>query len=136
MSLSLPSTSALTAGILVILQMLLMLAVVLTRMRNRQSLGDGGNSAVIAAVARHGNFSENAAIFIIGFALLELLGGGGRMLTAMCTAFVVARISHIIGLSLPSTLNLFRTAGVGVTAAVGFTLGTSLLRASLTFLGV
>jgi hypothetical protein len=38
-----PVITALTAGILIIIQVALMLSVVVTRRRNRQSLGDGGH---------------------------------------------------------------------------------------------
>ena len=34
------------------------------RRRVRQSLGEGTDPALIRAVRRHGNFAENAAIFV------------------------------------------------------------------------
>jgi uncharacterized membrane protein YecN with MAPEG domain len=70
-----PIVSALAAGILIIMQMALMTAVILSRRRNQQSLGDGGHKSLLRAIRRHGNFAENAAVFIAGFALLEVLGG-------------------------------------------------------------
>jgi uncharacterized protein len=126
-----PVLSALTAGVLVILQMALMLTVVLARRRNRQSIGDGGNPVLLAAIRRHGNFAENAAIFVAGFTLLEMLGGSRTMIVTMCAAFVVGRVSHAIGLSMEKTLNPFRIAGVAVTASVGLALGFGLVRVAL-----
>src|SRR5579864_1065114 len=105
MSLAPPAISALTAGVLVILQMALMLTVVLARRRARQSLGDAGNTDLLAAVRRHGNLAENAALFVAGFTLLEVLGGNRTLIMMMCVAFVGGRISHIVGLSMTKTLN-------------------------------
>jgi uncharacterized protein len=130
-----PVVSALTAGILIIIQMVLMLAVILARRRNRQSLGDGGNPDMLLAIRRHGNFAENAALFIAGFALLELADGNGPALKIMCAVFVLARISHAIGLSMPKTVNNFRLAGIVATVAVGMVLGVRLIRIGLPLLG-
>jgi uncharacterized membrane protein YecN with MAPEG domain len=136
MPLTPPTLSALTAGVLVILQMALMLTVVLARRRNRQSIGDGGNPELLAAIRRHGNFAENAAIFVAGFTLLEVLGGNRTVIATMCAAFVVGRISHVVGLSMKKTLNPNRIAGVVITASVGFALGIGLIRIALSNLGM
>jgi uncharacterized membrane protein YecN with MAPEG domain len=131
-----PFVSALTAGVLVLMQMALMYSVVLARRRNRQSIGDGGQHDMLLAIRRHGNFAENAAIFVAGFALLELMGGGRIGLAVMCAAFVLARISHVVGLSMTGkTVNPLRVGGVVVTIFVGVTLGTRLIVAALPYLG-
>jgi len=130
-----PVVSALTAGVLIVMQMVLMLAVILARRRNRQSLGDGGNPDMLLAIRRHGNFAENAALFIAGFTLLELADGHGPALEIMCAVFVLARISHAIGLSMPTTVNRFRLAGIVATVAVGMVLGVRLIRIGLPLLG-
>jgi uncharacterized membrane protein YecN with MAPEG domain len=122
-----PLISACTAGILILMQTALMMTVVAARRRNRQSIGDGGHHELLMAIRRHGNFAENAAIFLAGFTLLELAGGGRLGLAIMCAAFVLGRISHAVGLSMPKTVNRFRVGGVAVTAAVGLTLGLRLL---------
>jgi hypothetical protein len=136
MPLAPPIVSALTAGVLILMQMALMLSVVLARQRNRQSIGDGGKPKLLAAIRRHGNFAENAAIFIAGFTLLEILGGNRTTIGTMCAAFVVGRISHAIGLSMENTVNPFRIAGVVITAAVGLSLGLGLIRVALSNLGI
>ena len=136
MSLTPPILSALIAGTLIILQMGLMLSVVLARRRKLQSIGDGGNPELLAAIRRHGNFAENAAIFVAGFALLEVLGGNRTLIMTMCAAFVVGRVSHVIGLSMKNTLNAFRIAGVTITVFVGVALGAGLIRIALSNLGL
>ncbi len=122
-----PIVSAVTAGALILIQMALALLVVLARRKNRQSLGDGGNADVLRAARRHGNLAENAAIFIAGFTLFELIGGSPRTLEIMCAVFVLGRLSHAIGLSLTNTVNPLRVLGIFATVAVGVTLGVRLL---------
>jgi uncharacterized membrane protein YecN with MAPEG domain len=126
-----PLVSALTAGVLILMQIALMLAVVAARRRNRQSIGDGGHQDLLQAMRRHGNFAENAAIFLAGFTLLELAGGGRLGLAVLCAAFVLGRISHAVGLSMTKTVNPFRTGGVVLTAIVGVALGTRLVLLAL-----
>ena len=126
-----PLISAGTAGILIIMQTALMMTVVAARRRNRQSIGDGGHRDLLLAVRRHGNFAENAAIFLAGFTLLELTGGGRIGLAVLSAAFVLGRISHAVGLSMTKTVNPFRAAGVVLTAVVGLALGARLLLAAV-----
>jgi uncharacterized membrane protein YecN with MAPEG domain len=129
--LTLPAISAVTAGALILIQMALALAVVLARRRNRQSLGDGGNPDVLRAMRRHGNFAENAAIFVAGFTLFELIGGSRATLEITCAVFVAGRLSHAVGLSLKNTVNPLRVLGIVATVGVGVTLGVQLLMLGL-----
>jgi uncharacterized membrane protein YecN with MAPEG domain len=126
-----PLVSALTAGVLIILQMALMVAVVLARRNNRQSLGEGGSSELLRAIRRHGNLAENAGIFIAGFTLLELLGVERPRLELLCGVFVLGRISHAIGLSIKRTVNPWRIGGVAATVGVGIALAVWLIRKTL-----
>jgi uncharacterized membrane protein YecN with MAPEG domain len=126
-----PTVSALTAGILIVMQMALMVGVILARRRNQQSLGDGGKQNVLRAIRRHGNFAENAALFVAGFALLEMTGGNRASLEILCVVFVLGRTSHAIGLSMANTLNWFRFAGIGATIVVGASLGVRLVQIAL-----
>jgi uncharacterized membrane protein YecN with MAPEG domain len=128
---NLPVVSALTAGILIIIQMALMIAVVLARRRNRQALSDGGHPDLLQAIRRHGNFAENAAIFVAGFALLELMGADRLVIEIMSAAFVVGRISHAVGLTLQPPVNVFRTTGIILTVLVGVALGSRLISIAL-----
>ncbi len=122
-----PYVTAGTAGVLLLMQMALLLRVVILRRRNRQSLGDGGHDDLLRAVRRHGNLAENAAMFLVCFALFELTGGPRRVLVFMCATFVVARISHAVGLSTRKTVNLARVGGIVLTVFVGVGLGWRLV---------
>lgn len=128
---TLPVVAALTAGILIFIQMALMVGVILARRRNRQSLSDGGHPDLLQAIRRHGNFAENAAIFIAGFALLELMGGGRLGIEIMSAIFVLGRLSHALGLTLQPPANVFRSAGVASTVLVGIALAFRLVSIAL-----
>jgi uncharacterized membrane protein YecN with MAPEG domain len=86
---------------------------------------------VLRAMRRHGNFAENAAIFIAGFTLFELIGGSRSTLEIMCAVFVAGRLSHAVGLSLKNTVNPLRILGIAATVGVGVTLGVQLLTLGL-----
>ena len=131
---SLPIYSAATAGLLIILQMLLLLDVVRMRWRVRQSLGDGGKKEMTIAIRRHGNLAENAAIFIACFTLLELIDGHSFFLGILCAGFLLGRLSHATGLFLRPSVNVFRTAGVVLTVIIGLALGLRLLLLGLSHL--
>jgi hypothetical protein len=122
-----PVISALTAGILILLQTALVFAAVNQRRRHGPSLGEGSEPNVIRAVRRHGNLAENAAIFIACIALLEMLGGGRLWVEILCAAFVAGRLSHAMGLSLKNSVNAFRVVGVLLTVGVGLALGGRLI---------
>ena len=126
--------SALTAGVLIITQMALLLTVVGTRRRVRQSLGEAGDPALTRAVRRHGNFAENAAIFVVSLALLEMLGALRLYVVPAAALFVVGRILHAIGLSQTNTVNLWRVAGIFATVLAGFLVGVRLIMLGVTWL--
>ncbi|RFB79249.1 MAPEG family protein [Methylovirgula sp. 4M-Z18] len=131
-----PIYSTITAGLLILLQMLLLLDVVRMRWSVRQSLGDGGKKELATAIRRHGNLAENAAIFIACFTLLELIDGRGAFLGALCLGLLIGRALHVIGLSMRRTVNPFRSAGVVMTVLVGVTLGLRLVQVGIAHLSV
>ena len=122
-----PVVSALTAGVLIMLQMLLMLRTALTRRSQGVSLG-AGEGYLLRRSRRHGNLAENAAIFIACFAIVEMLGEPRLWMEIACGLFLFARLLHIVGLSQKEkTANIFRVAGVILTFAIGIGLGIRLL---------
>jgi uncharacterized membrane protein YecN with MAPEG domain len=127
MTLNPPVISALTAGVLIMLQMLLMFTAANQRRVHGPSVGETTEPSAIRAVRRHGNLAENAAIFIASVSLLELLGGGRLWVELLCGGFVLARLMHAFGLSQQNTTNVFRIAGVVLTATVGIALGVRLI---------
>jgi uncharacterized membrane protein YecN with MAPEG domain len=132
---ALPVVSALTAGVAVIVQMVLMLLTAGQRRRARQSLGDGEDDRLLRAVRRHGNFAENAAIFLVCLALVEMMGAGRIWVGGLAALFLLGRALHVIGLSMKRTVNVWRMAGVSATAFAGVALGVQLISLAVGQLG-
>ena len=133
-ALSAPVVSAIAAGVLIIIQMALLLTVVVARRRGKQSLGDGGDANVLRAMRRHGNFAENAAIFVVALALFEMIGGERLTAEIYAGIFIVGRLAHAVGLSFQNTRNLPRVLGILATVGVGVVLGARLVMLGLPLL--
>jgi uncharacterized protein len=116
------------------LQIVLMIGVIRSRRKNFQSLSDGGHPDLLRAIRRHGNLAENAAIFIAGFTLLELMGANKAGVAIICAVFVIGRFSHAIGLTLDKPVSIFRIVGVMTTVLVGFVLAIWLIWIALSHL--
>jgi len=106
-----PFVSTITAGFVVLLQVILAAAVSAGRGKSKSPIGDGGRVEMLRPIRRHGNLAENGAIFIVGFALLELSALYPNMVIALCATFAAARVGHALGLSQANTDNMFRVAG-------------------------
>src|SRR5207244_11176059 len=101
------------------------------RPRPPQSIGECDDRQLLLAIRRHGNFAENAGVFIACFAVLEITGGAGTGFVLMCAGFVLGRISHVIGLSMKETVNPFRIGGIALTVATGAARGLRLMLLAL-----
>lgn len=108
---TLPLTAALAASILAIIQVVLMMTVGNKRRATSISLGDGGDETLLRLMRRHGNFIENAPMFLILLALLELLGGASSVVTGLAGLFIITRICHAVSLSSADGLAAFRVIG-------------------------
>ena len=133
-TIALPVISAITAGVLIIGQAALLLTVVQRRRSSRQALGDG-DATLQRLVRRHGNYAENAAIFVASLALLEMMGAARPFVIGLAALFIVGRLLHVIGLSRPNTVNAWRIAGVFATIAVGVVMGVRLVTLGVSHLG-
>ncbi|HXQ16378.1 MAG TPA: MAPEG family protein [Caulobacteraceae bacterium] len=131
---TLPVISAISAGVLIIGQMGLMLAIAARRRATRQALGEG-DAALQRLVRRHGNYAENAAIFVASLALLEMMGAARPFVIGLAALFILGRLLHAIGLSRQNTVNVWRIAGIFATVGVGVTLGVRLVILGIGHLG-
>ena len=112
-----PAITAATAAVIALLQIYLMMSVGLVRVRTGIGIGDGGEEALALKMRRHGNLIENAPIFLILLAFVELAGSPVWLVVTLGTTFVMARFAHAAALS--------RTAGPHPLRPVG-ALGTVL----------
>ena len=124
-----PEITATAAAILMILQLFLMLSVGMYRAKAKVGTGYGNDQNLERLGRRHGNLAENAAIFLITLALLELRIGSTAVVFVLATTFVVARLAHAIGFSSlagshlsqgSKFFQLMRMLGAGLTAVSGF----------------
>lgn len=141
-----PIITAGLAGVLLILQQLLMLSAGMLRGRTGIGVGYADNKELERRVRRHANLAENAAIFIAGLALLEALTGPTTAVLVLAGVFLAARIFHVIGFSNlkgshgkvagPDAAGTrlvvpFRVAGATFTALSGLALGVLLVLEAL-----
>ncbi len=127
-----PSITAATAVALTVMQMLLMLYAASGRGQFQTGLGEGTNPLLLRRVRMHGNLAENAPIFLILLALVEISGQWSALVPWFAVAFVAARILHAIGLAMsagatpPRFLGVILTlfADLGLAALLAITLAS------------
>lgn len=90
---SLPIT-ALYAGLLALLFLVLSIRVVQRRGAAGINLGDGGDPALNRRIRAHANFAEYVPLLLILLALLEGGGAPAWLLHALGIALVAARLGH------------------------------------------
>lgn len=106
-----PLYTGLFAATLMTLQIILMGLVIARRGSSNVLIGTGGIDAVEKSVRAHGNLIENAPIFLICLALIELVGGEGIWVIVLGCAFIVGRVMHAVGLSVSAGVSILRLVG-------------------------
>ena len=107
-----PAITAATAVILAVLQMFLKLHVARGRGKYKTGLGDGGHPGLIRRIRIHGNLAENAPLFLILLALVEVSGQWSMFIPYIALGFVIFRLSHAFGLTISAGPSVFRFVGV------------------------
>ncbi|MET0340958.1 MAG: MAPEG family protein [Polyangiales bacterium] len=111
------------AGLLALIGLFLSASVSGVRMKEKVSLGDGGNPALIVAVRRFGNFAEHVPFALLLLGIVESNGIDPRMLHALGGTLFLARVLHPFGIrtdfrpNLPRALGMFATFLVVLVAA-------------------
>lgn len=119
--------TALYAALLALLLVVLGLQVVRTRIREKVSLGDGNNPAMLAAMRVHANAAETIPVALLLMLLLELNGGGPIGLHLAGGVLLAGRVMHAWGLTRPRKVNRWRQLGMVLTWAVTIGLAIALL---------
>jgi uncharacterized protein len=110
--------TALYAGLLALIAIVLSAAVGVARGRTGISILHGEDMDLATRIRRHANFTEGVPLALILLAALELNGASPGVLHGLGIALVVARISHPLGLHHDNMRNPLRTIGAGVTVLV------------------
>ncbi|MFP5441378.1 MAG: MAPEG family protein [Gammaproteobacteria bacterium] len=119
--------TALYAALLALLLVVLGLQVVRTRIREKVSLGDGNNPAMLAAIRVHANAAETIPIALLLMLLLELNGGSAPGLHLAGITLLAGRVLHAWGLTRRRTVNRWRQLGMVLTWTVTIGLAVALL---------
>jgi uncharacterized membrane protein YecN with MAPEG domain len=110
--------TALYAGLLAVLFVLLSVHVIRRRLSNMVSLGDGGDAELSRRIRVHGNFAEYVPLGLILIGLSESLGAAPLLVHGLGLALLVGRLSHAWGLSPANKMQAFRTVGMVLTFGV------------------
>jgi uncharacterized membrane protein YecN with MAPEG domain len=76
--------------------------------------GDGGNPLLLQRMRAQANFVENTPFVLVLIAAIELTGKGGKWLAIVGSIYMLARISHALGMD-RTTTNPLRATGFIVT---------------------
>jgi uncharacterized protein len=107
--------TALYAGLLGLLLVVLAINVVRYRVGLKIVFGDGDNPALKRAIRAHGNFTENAPFGLILLAAIEAQGFSEITIHALGSALVVGRVLHAFGLSRHEGPSVGRGLGIMLT---------------------
>jgi uncharacterized protein len=121
-----PIIAAVLASALIILQMILSFRVSQYRQKAGHSFGDGSDDNLTKRIRQHGNLAENAALFVVGIAMLELLDASKVALLALAVVFVLLRLIHVLGLGNSNASNPARAIGGLGTLGIGLIIGVYL----------
>jgi uncharacterized protein len=86
------------AAIAALINIWLMIRVGRVRTREKVSVGDGGNEAVVRRMRAHSNYIESTAFVLILLLLVELAVGPVGWLWAVGGLYFVGRIAHAFGM--------------------------------------
>lgn len=107
-----------------ILAPILMFRVGQIRLKEKVSLGDGGNFLLNARIRTHGNYIETAPLALIGLFALAMLSAPPWLLHLFGAGFLIGRLLHAHGMSRPQANG--RGRGLGILLTLLVYLGTAL----------
>jgi uncharacterized membrane protein YecN with MAPEG domain len=110
--------TALYAGLLAFIAIVLAANVGWRRPKLGVSLGDGGHEVLVVANRRHLNFVEHAPLALILIAIVELNGAPSVWVHSLGGALVLARLVHPFGIQADSITHPARAIGAMLTALV------------------
>lgn len=110
--------TALYAGVLALVLVVLGIRVGMLRMKKGISILHGSDMELAVVIRRHANFTEAVPMALILMGLIELNGSSRVTLHALGTALVIARLAHPVGLVHDRLRSPLRGLGSGVTTLV------------------
>ena len=103
--------TALYAGLLGLLMLILSFRVVAVRRATSIGLGDGGDALLLSRIRIHGHFAEYVPLALLLMLILEVNGTSSTWLHGLGVALVVGRLAHVQGLTQGTGANPGRLVG-------------------------
>jgi hypothetical protein len=110
--------TALYAGLLAPLLIVLSLRVISHRRSARVAIGDGGDRVLLRRMRVHANFAEYVPFALLLMALAESLGTWPLVIHLLGLVLLAGRLVHAYGLSQPAERFAFRVTGMTATFSV------------------
>lgn len=110
--------TALYAGLLTPLFVLLSIRVIRQRRAARVGIGHGDDAALLRRMRVHANFAEYVPLALLLMGLLESMGASRYLLHGLGIALVIGRVVHAYGVSQARENLTLRVAGMTLTFAV------------------
>lgn len=110
--------TALYAGLLTPILVLLAVRVIRQRRAARVAMGHGDDQLLLRRMRVHANFAENVPLALVLMALAESLKVMPLILHLMGLSLLAARVLHAYGVSQPRENFRFRVAGTSTTFTV------------------
>ena len=125
MTLAITTTYALP---LIVIWFVLWIGVASARAGAKVSIGDGGNTALLLKIRRHGNFIEWVPFVLILMILAEAQGAGSLWLHGAGALLLIGRIVHPFGLKVENGEHPLRMAGNTANLLAVLVLAVALIR--------
>jgi uncharacterized membrane protein YecN with MAPEG domain len=123
--------TALYAGVLAPLYVLLAVRVIAIRRRAKIALGDGGEPGMLRCMRVQANFAEYVPLALILMALAESLNTPAFVLHIAGIALVAGRTAHAYGVSQEREVFAYRVTGMAFTFSVILVLSAACLIGSV-----
>ena len=111
-------TTALYAGLLAPLFVLLSIRVIAVRRSGLVAVGDGGNRLLLRRMRVHANFAEYVPFALVLMGVAEATAAPAWLIHAMGLTLLAGRIVHAIGMSREPERFQFRATGMALTFTV------------------
>jgi uncharacterized membrane protein YecN with MAPEG domain len=106
------------AALLALIFVALSFRVIRIRQQLKVSLGDGKDKQLKRAIRVHGNFAEYVPLTLMMIYFVEIQSHNALLIHWLCTVFILARLSHIYGVSQLKENLMFRVFGLFITGSV------------------
>ena len=117
-----------TAGFMLLINLILAFNVIRQRVKTQTMLGDGDAPVMLRAIRAQANLVEYAPLFLIGLGALEYMGGSFYLLLGLGATFTLARLIHGYGLGFTDgSVRFYRMVGTLLTFLCTLVLGVACL---------